>query len=136
MHFTLVFVALGLMSLVIGVVMLRSSKKLAREGVAADGVVVRVEESRSGADGNELTSYLPVFEFKSADGVMHSVKSRRGSNSSKAFKVGQPIPVLYLPTQPEKAQINKAGLMWVGPAVFCVLGVVLLGASVVLGRMN
>ncbi|MES2392606.1 MAG: DUF3592 domain-containing protein [Acidobacteriota bacterium] len=134
--FTLVFVGLGILCLVIGVVMFRSSKKLSREGVAADGVITRVDLDRSRTGDGEMTSYLPVFEFKSSDGVTHAVKSNRGSNSSKAFKVGQPVPVLYLPTQPEKAQINKAGLMWAAPVVFCVLGVALLGASVVLAHVR
>lgn len=136
MFLTVILLVLGLLFLGVGVMMLRSSQKLSREGVTAEGIIVRVELSRSGPDANELTSYLPIFSFRTADGVEHLVRSKIGSNSPKTFTPGQPVPVVYLPSAPEKAKINKAGMMWIGPGVLAAVGLALMAVGGVLSRMH
>ncbi len=90
-----------------------TSWKLDTEGQTTTGIVVRLEESDS-SDGG-CCVYSPVIEFD-ANGQTYSFE---GDNASypPAYDVGEEVSVLYHPSDPNTAQINKWTERWLFPII-------------------
>ena len=86
-----------------------TSWKLEQSGERTTGNVVRLEESNSSEGG--CCVYSPVIEF-TAGGQTYSFESGNASDPP-AYEVGQEVPVLYDPGNPETAQINSFFERWV-----------------------
>ena len=88
-----------------------TSWRLQNEGVTTTGTVVRLEESNSSEGG--CCVYSPVVEF-SANGQTHSFESGNASDPP-AYDVGEVVNVIYDPSDPGTAQINKWTERWLFP---------------------
>ena len=86
---------------------------------AATGTVTEMRTSQ-GHDGNDLT-YAPVFRFIDDSGQGHTVASSL-YQSPPAFQVGDSVPVLYLPANPQSARINTFGQVWFIPIFLGIFG--------------
>ncbi len=90
-----------------------TSWTLQQNGETITGVVTSLEES-SDSDGG-CCVYSPVVEFE-ANGQTYSFE---GDNASypPAYEVGEQVSVLYDPSNPNTAQINKWTERWLFPII-------------------
>ncbi|MET8021888.1 DUF3592 domain-containing protein [Streptomyces decoyicus] len=102
-------------------------RRLRREGVRAEGVVVRHRSSRS----NEGTVYFAVVNFVDAQGSPHEFEGK--ASGVKGLPLGGQAPVLYLPSAPQTARIDLSsmrgttlGLPLVAGAGFMVCAIAML----------
>ncbi|HEY4010235.1 MAG TPA: DUF3592 domain-containing protein [Acidobacteriaceae bacterium] len=72
-------------------------------------------------DGDEDTTYRPVFTFVTRDGVTQTVKSNAGSNPPE-FELGEGVPVRYRAADPSAARIDTFWQIWAFPVGFTVFG--------------
>jgi len=86
---------------------------LQNEGTTTTGTVVRLEESNSSEGG--CCVYSPVVEFD-ANGQTHSFESDNASDPP-AYEVGEVVNVIYDPSDPNTAQINKWSERWLFPII-------------------
>jgi hypothetical protein len=95
------------------------SLHLARNGTPATGVVVDFSESNSADSG---VTYSPIVEFKVGRKTYEFDSGI--SSSPKAYDVGEEVPILYDPENPETAEIKS----WMtSPALFAgVFGIQLI----------
>jgi hypothetical protein len=102
--------------------------------VAADGVVVDLSESVD-EDGS---TYFPVVRFVAPDGQVVRFKSGIGSNPPD-YRVGDPVRVLYDPSNPRTARLDTWGNRWGGALAGMIVGgvlLLLLAAVLVFGRVS
>src|SRR3974390_1194455 len=111
-----VFLTIGLLTLGIGSWIAAGTLRLQRNGVAAEGHVIRLDRGSKGAR-------FPVVEFQTQSGESVTFKSRSGS-SPPSFRVGESVPVLYNPNDPQHASINTSWQLWGGAFIAVILGVV------------
>jgi len=89
------------------------SWKLDNEGETTTGRVVRLEESNSSEGG--CCVYSPVVEFD-VNGQTYSFESDNASDPP-AYDVGEEVNVIYHPSEPNTAQINKWSERWLFPII-------------------
>jgi hypothetical protein len=89
------------------------SWQLETNGETTTGVVVRLDE-QSDAEGGCCT-YVPIVEFQ-ADGNTYSFDGNTASDPPQ-YKVNEEVPVLYDPSDPNTAQINKFSDRWLMPII-------------------
>ena len=89
------------------------SWQLEQNGETTTGTVVRLEESNSSEGG--CCVYSPVIEFD----MNGQTFSFEGDNASypPAYEVGENVSVLYDPSDPDTAQINKWSERWLFPLI-------------------
>ena len=89
------------------------SWKLDNEGQTTIGTVVRLEESDTSEGG--CCVYSPVIEFD----VSGQTYSFEGDNASypPAYDVGEEVNIIYQPSDPDTAQINKWTERWLFPII-------------------
>lgn len=86
---------------------------LEQNGERTTGIVARLEESSDGDGG--CCVYSPVIEFE-ANGRTYSFEGGNASDPP-AYDVGEQVPVLYDPADPNTAQINKWTERWLFPII-------------------
>ena len=89
------------------------SWRLQNEGLTTTGTVVRLEESNSSEGG--CCVYSPVIEFN-ANGQTHSFEGDTASDPPD-YEVGEVVNVIYDPSDPGTAQINKWTERWLFPII-------------------
>jgi len=85
--------------------------------LTADGTVIEYDKYKS--DGT--TMYSPVVRFTTAEGIAIEFRSSVGT-SSPPYSIGDTVGVLYLPANPEKANINSISGLWTGAIILSILG--------------
>ena len=90
-----------------------TSWTLQNEGITTTGTVVRLEESSSGESG--CCAYSPVIEFN-VNGQTHSFEGGNASDPP-AYEVGEVVNVIYAPSDPNTAQIDKWSERWLFPII-------------------
>ena len=78
-------------------------RRLRREGVSIEGLVVRHRSKRQ----QGKTTYLAVVNFVDAQGNPHEFEAK--SSGVKGLPVGGPAPVHYLPGAPKTARLDISG---------------------------
>jgi len=89
------------------------SWQLETNGETTTGVVVRLDE-QSDAEGGCCT-YVPIVEFQ-ADGNTYSFDGNTASDPPQ-YQVNEEVPVLYNPSDPNTAQIDKFSDRWLMPII-------------------
>lgn len=97
---------------------------------AATGKIQGYEEResttrRNGVTRKKVVNY-PVFTFQDAQGAEHRVTASAGQSKS-AYTIGDEVPILYVPGNPQEARINNFSQMWMGPVSIGIIGGVFLG---------
>ena len=90
-----------------------TSWRLQNEGTTTSGTVVRLEESNSSEGG--CCVYSPVVEF-SVNGQTYSFEGGNASDPP-AYEVGEVVNVIYHPSDPDTAQIDKWSERWLFPII-------------------
>jgi hypothetical protein len=90
-----------------------TSWQLQTNGETVTGVVVELEE-HSDAEGGCCT-YVPIVEY-SVKGQQYSIEGDTASNPPQ-YEVGEDVSILYDPSDPNKAQINKWTERWLFPII-------------------
>lgn len=101
------------------------SWNLQTNGESIEGTVVRLNE-QSDSEGGCCT-YVPVVEFD-AGGRAYSFEGDTASDPP-AYRVGQRVPVIYDPSDPQTAQIDKWSERWLFPIL--IIPAMLLAALVI-----
>jgi hypothetical protein len=89
------------------------SWRLETNGETTTGVVARLTE-QSDAEGGCCT-YVPIIEFQ-ADGKTYSFDGGTASDPPQ-YEVNEEVSVLYDPSDPNTAQINKFSERWLLPII-------------------
>jgi hypothetical protein len=97
----------------------RTSWSLTRDGVAITGTVVALKESAATQDSG--ITYTPVIGYVVA-GQTHTFTSNVSSDPP-AYKVGDPVNVIYKQGDPTRVRVDSWSELWLLP--------VILGASAV-----
>jgi uncharacterized protein DUF3592 len=84
----------------------RAARRLHEVGTAVMGVVtdVRSRWKRSGDDSYRV--YQVVLRFETADGRTVETESSEGSTRSPRAEVGESVPIVYDPDDPQRARIE------------------------------
>ena len=96
-----------------GVYAAYTSWQLQTNGETTNGTVVELKE-QSDAEGGCCT-YVPVVEY-TVNGQAYSMEGDTASDPPQ-YKVGEEVPILYDPANPNKAQINKLMERWLFPVI-------------------
>lgn len=97
--------------------------------LTATGTVVGLEEDTGGEGG---TTYSAIVEFTTADGTLVRFNDSSRSCDPPCNQVGDEVPVIYSPDNPQRAQIQSIWLDWTWPAVLGLLFLVFLGIAAVM----
>ena len=114
----------------------RLSKEKSAPGRVVDVVVRR--EYVNEQDHIIQEYYFPVVDFSTEDGHRRSVQMETGS-SSPEYEKGNEVIVRYDPSHPLQARISSAGsaaLMWILPGITGILGLVFMGAVVLVQKVS
>lgn len=111
----LLTVLCGLLVIGFAVYEIALQRRLWREGIRVQGVVVRHVVRRS-------TSPHAVVGFVDADGEPHEHQS--ALSGTRKLPVGRQVPVIYLPGAPQKARIDISSRRWGEVAIPAVFGTV------------
>jgi len=98
------FILFGLLFFAIGSGLTYRQRSLEKQGIEAPGVVVDLQENYD-SDGS---TYTPIVQFKTVEGQSVQFLSTY-SSSPPDYDVGEPVIVVYVPAQPEKAVIKGEG---------------------------
>jgi len=152
-HFFVIFGAaltgFGLLFVLVGVIIRRTTRGF-RGAVRTQGTIVGFDSRVPGAFrvpgagglrfgssiGNTQMVYMPTVEFTTTDGTQVRATSNIGTNP-RPGKVGDAVPVLYDPRNPQKVRVQsgkammtcmEVAFMLLGGAV-AALGIVILIAA-------
>lgn len=99
-----------------------------RHSVRTTGTVVQLLRQ---TDGHGSNMYTPVFEFRDRRGNTYDTTASISSNPPM-YLVGQTIPVLYEPGQPQTAMPDSFWILWFFSVLFFTFGIALIGSSLLL----
>ncbi len=106
-------------------------KLRAREQSAAGVVVDWISRPSRDAESGAVTTYnYPLVEYTPEGATMLRVELQEGS-TSPAYTVGDEVVIVYDPDSPRDARIDSFGsglMMWITPAVTCLVGLGFLAA--------
>lgn len=92
----IVFVAIIVVSLVITLV---RNNKIRKNGIEAEAVISRIEESESvDSDGSVDTTYTYYVTYRTMDG--ETVEAKLGKIMQKRYHMGQTLNIMYLAEKP------------------------------------
>ena len=107
----------GLFFLLVGVVMSVRSWRFIRYGVHTIGVVIDTTDKGRGLG-------YPIIRFVTLNGK--AVVFTERINTLTSYSIGQEVPVLYDPANPEHAGIDRVLNLWIQPAIGIAGGAALL----------
>ncbi len=116
------FILFGLLFFAIGSGLTYRQRSLEKQGIEAPGVVVDLQEKYD-SDGS---TYAPVVQFQTAEGQSVQFLSTY-SSSPPDYDVGEPVIVVYVPEQPEKAVIKGEGQLL--HSIFMLVGGVIVSGG-------
>lgn len=119
----LIFIAMGLAALAVGVAGFRGRRSAKRTGTKLPGTVVSEQKSHSRGS----YSYFPTVRFTTPDGRSMEQASSWGDSRSR---LGEPIDVWYMPGKPiwiDDSSNSTSGTMVAGATglVFVAVGIAL-----------
>lgn len=113
-----VFSTVGIAMLIGAAMTYKSTSNFLAEALSAQGTVIALAEKQS----SDSMSYSPVVQFVDRDGQRVEFTSSIGS-SPAGYSVGEPVEVLYLPANPQRAKINDFSDLWGMTVFMAVMGV-------------
>jgi hypothetical protein len=122
---------MSLLFLAVGARISLARLKLRMKGVHAQGIVVGLQERRRAHRGEKLV-FMPIVRF-SAGSTVHSFQSATG-RSSQSYSIGDPVKIIYLPTNPQLAEIDRGLRIWIAPGSVVAMGLSLLTIALKAGR--
>jgi len=111
-----------------GSYMVRLHVALALYGIEAPGEVVALETGTSSSAGRQ-PAFFPVVTFETANGRQVTFRHRTGQRPP-AFRIGDAVPVTYMPDDPDRALIAEGLKNWLLPGVLILVGPLLTVLSI------
>jgi len=127
------FALVGLGLLIGGIVSIQHTRRFLVTAVPVPGVVTENvwREDRSSQSSNSTRGdFFPRIRFRTTDGQEISFITNTGS-SPPAYRVNEPVTILYDPQQPYHAFIRSFSELWLLPTILCPLGVIFCSFGVV-----
>jgi hypothetical protein len=121
-----IFIFLGLGILALALWQARGVLQLGH-GIRTSGRVVELSEGTADRTGD--TFLFPVVQYTDRDDGVLRFQDRTGARPSP-FKVGDTVPVIYLPGKPASAAIDRGSGNWAPFGWSAVMGIVLTGFGV------
>jgi hypothetical protein len=118
------FAVVGLGLLIGGVLAIQPPRRFLATAISVPGVVtenVWHEDRRS--NNSRSWAFYPRIQFVTTDGQQISFITNTGS-SPPAYRVNEPVTILYDPQQPYHAYIKSFSQLWLLPTILCGLGIV------------
>lgn len=83
-----------------------------RNATRTQGVVIQLEEIPVADSSGGLPGvlYSPVFQYR-VGGALHTVHANHGANPA-IFSTGESVEVLYMPANPDRAQLKAFTRRW------------------------
>ena len=100
---------------------------LSLRGEITWGEVVQLEPGSSTSASGQATLF-PRVTFRAGNGAWVTFRHRTGRKPSP-YSVGDKVPVIYLPGQPEEALIMEKGMNWALPGILLIVGPLLIVLS-------
>jgi len=120
-----IFIVLGLVTFALDFWQARGLLEL-RHGVRTSGIVIELNEAAPGNSGDIFL--FPVVQYTGPEGTVVRFHDRTGARPSP-FKVGDTVPVMYLPGKPTTARIDRGTSNWEPLAAMTVMAVMLTGVG-------
>jgi len=114
------FLICGLSLFCLGLALVFKRIKFYRNSKLATGRIVGYERHRT-----EFLSHHPVVEFTDSKNRRIEFKSNVASNN-KRYEIGDRVPVRYLSSNPQTAEINKSWVIWFDVPLCFIFSIVLL----------
>ena len=120
----IIFAAVGVVLLAIGVRIYLSTKKFLATAVGAQGTVIaNVEREKKDRETGAIErTWAPQVRFAVAEKSYDFVSSV--SHSPPRYQEGQTIDVKYDPQDPNNAKVASGSSYWTGPIILGGLGVI------------
>jgi hypothetical protein len=125
------FSIIGIVLLAFGYSSYTKTRAFIRDAVSAEGAVVAIVPRQRRARIGTTRYYHYRIEYRTETGSIVRFESPEG-DSSQEFNVGDKLPVLYLPDEPQQAEINLFSHLWYGFTMLSVIGGSLLGCGLTL----
>ena len=122
----LIFPAVGLLLLVIGVVVWVRTRRFVAESFRVSGTVVGLEARRGSKGG---TTYSPVVEFATREGAMRRFTDPVSSRPA-GYSVGERVEVLYHYRDHDRARLASTFRLYFVPALLGFMGLIFAGVGV------
>ena len=121
-----IFIVLGVGILALALWQARGVLKLGH-ALRTSGTVVELSEGTADRSGD--TFLFPVVQYADRDDGILRFHDRTGARPSP-FKVGDTVPVMYLPGEPATATIDRGPGNWAPVGWSALMGIVLTGLGV------
>ena len=130
------FIIIGLLLLWAAIIETQDTLKFLNKAIYSRGTVIDFSVSTSrDSEGDDITIYSPIVEFETFDNEIISSKSNVGV-SSKNYRVGDTVTVVYRLDAPEEAKIKGPLTLWLGTVIFGTLSIVFLALGFIELVMN
>ncbi|WHH57753.1 DUF3592 domain-containing protein [Petroclostridium sp. X23] len=100
MNDLLIFSAIGLITMVLGIVLLKNEKRLFKDPVTTDATVVIYYDYRNLSGMHPTTMYTMAVEYYLPDGQLIHAREQQGSTNKK-YAVGTKIDIVYSRDKPD-----------------------------------
>jgi uncharacterized membrane protein YqjE len=129
--FFAIFTIVGLGLLIGGIFAIQHTRRFLATAVSAPGEVKEIvwQESQS-SNNSRGGSFYPRISFRTADGQEISFITSTGS-TPPAYRVNEPVTILYDPQQPYHAYIRSFTDLWLLPTILCPMGLIFCSFGVV-----
>ena len=124
----LIFPAVGLLLIVIGVVAWFRTRRFVSESFRASGTVVGLSARTSTKGG---TTYSPVVEFATREGAVRQFTDPVSSRPA-GYSVGQRVEVLYHWRDHDRARLASTFRLYFVPALLGLMGLIFTGIGAVI----
>jgi hypothetical protein len=124
------FAVVGLGLLIGGVVSIQHTRRFLATAISVPGVVTENVWHESSSGSSKSWAFYPRILFRTTGGQEISFITDSGS-SPPAYRVNEPVTILYDPQQPYHASIRSFSDLWLGPTILCGLGIVFCSFGVV-----
>jgi hypothetical protein len=124
MEVMLIFIIVGMVVMIIGVVLFIKEKNFLKNCSSTIGTVIGISKRISRSSNGRRTYYHPIIQFQTFNST-EELKSSVGTNPC-SYKVGDQVEILYAADNPKKAQLNKFIYKWCASLVLGIIGFVFI----------
>ena len=127
------FVLIGIGLCIMSIYSLSRTLRLVRVGTRTIGTVIRIDVNKNATDRH--TESATVYEFKTTHGETFSATATYTSTQA-LHTIGDPIPVIYDPADPNHSSIDDSRDLWGVATIFPIFGLVMILCGAVPLRLN
>lgn len=108
-------IALAAFPLFLTIRRMRVAVKIKKNGIHTNGVITRINTIRTGRGGA-----MDILTLEYKDAATGQPHNGRATVTPYKYKVGDSMPVVYLPDRPSKYAIDAKNAYW-GVLIFCII---------------